>query len=312
MAKAGDSYRKLVGTVAAALDPGSTVKTEQWIEGPDGERDMDVEMRGTLNGQPHFVLIECKDHARPIGIGFVDAFDSKIRDLKADRAIMFSNSGFTRNALRKAKRVKIEMASAMKAKDKRIRIEVHREVVAKRLTLTLDTITLHPFDGHPHEVEEKWNIPDLTFDNLPVIRWVSDIMRREAVKHEEAKILKYLCTFRYEPRWAYRGRPIKVGGLVVNFTCRKDWVSQPVEPNVSLGYYDHLKKSVVVPTKQWYALGLIDNKAWKETDQQWEDGEMEPNTFRLFITILRSNLPDATGIFPKVDELIAEQRIDTE
>ena len=35
MAKAGDSYRELVGTVAAALDSESTVKTEQWIEGPD-------------------------------------------------------------------------------------------------------------------------------------------------------------------------------------------------------------------------------------------------------------------------------------
>ena len=46
MAKAGDSYRDLVGTVASALDPSSIVRTEQWIEGPDGERDMDVEVRG--------------------------------------------------------------------------------------------------------------------------------------------------------------------------------------------------------------------------------------------------------------------------
>ena len=81
---------------------------------------------------------------------------------------------------------------------------------------------------------------------------------------------------------------------------------------MSLGYYDHLRKSVVVPDKQWYALGLIDNEAWKETDQQWEDGEMEPNSFRLFITMVRSNLPNAPGVFPKVDELIAAQRIDTE
>jgi hypothetical protein len=54
---------------------------------------MDVEVRGTLNGVPHFILVECKDHTRPIGIGFVDAFESEIRDLKPDRAIIFSNSG---------------------------------------------------------------------------------------------------------------------------------------------------------------------------------------------------------------------------
>jgi hypothetical protein len=93
--------------------------TEQWIKGPDGERDMDVEVRGTLNDAPHFVLVECKDHDRPIGIGFVDGFESKIRDLKPDRAIMFSNSGFTRDALKKGSRVGIEMASAMKSSSSR-------------------------------------------------------------------------------------------------------------------------------------------------------------------------------------------------
>src|SRR6058998_458740 len=153
MAKAGDEYRELVGTLMAALDPGSAVKTEQWITGPDGERDMDVEVRGTLNGAPHFILVECKDHARPIGIGFVDAFESKIRDLNPDRAIMFSNSGFTRDALKKANRVSIEMASAMKAKDDTVKIQVHRVVVARRLTLTFGAAVLFPFDGHAPEIE---------------------------------------------------------------------------------------------------------------------------------------------------------------
>jgi hypothetical protein len=173
MAKAGDEYREMVGTVMAALDVGSAVKTEQWITGPDGERDMDVEVRGTLNGAPHFILVECKDHARPIGIGFVDAFESKIRDLKSDRAIMFSNSGFTQDALKKANRVGIEMASAIKAGDDTVKIEVHREVVARRLTLTFGSVFLYPFDGHSHEIEEEWKVEDMLFDGLPVIHWIT-------------------------------------------------------------------------------------------------------------------------------------------
>jgi hypothetical protein len=31
MAKAGGEHRELIGTIMAALDPGSAVKTEQWI-----------------------------------------------------------------------------------------------------------------------------------------------------------------------------------------------------------------------------------------------------------------------------------------
>src|SRR5216684_2445429 len=176
MAKAGDEYRELVGELMASLDPGSAVKTEQWITGPDGERDMDVEVRGKLNGVPHFILVECKDHVRPIGIGFVDAFESKIRDLTPNRAIMFSNSGFTQDALKKAKRVGIEMASAMKAKDNTVKIKVHREVVARRLTLSFGTAFL-PFDGNPHGVEEKWKVEDLLFDGIPVVHWISEKMK---------------------------------------------------------------------------------------------------------------------------------------
>jgi hypothetical protein len=255
---------------------------------------MDVEVRGLLNGVPHFILVECKDHARPIGIGFVDAFESKIRDLKPDRAIMFSNSGFTRDALKKANRVGIEMASAMKAKDCTVKIEVHRELVARRLTLTFGTVFLFPFDG------------------LPVIHWVSEKMKLVASEHDAANRIWFLCTFRHEPRWSYHGQSLRVGGLKFSFTFKKDWVAQTVKTNVSLGHYDHLKKSVVIPDKQWYTSGVIDREAWEETDRQWEDGEMEPNTFRLNITITRSNLPNAPGTFPNVDDLIVEHRLDVE
>lgn len=295
-----------------ALDHGSAVKTEQWITGPDGERDMDVEVRGTLNGTPHFVLVECKDHARAIGIGFVDGFESKIRDLKPNRAIMFSNSGFTRDAFKKASRVGIEMASAMKAKDDVVKIEILRKVVARRLTLTFSTIFIYPFNGHPHEIEKKWKVEDLLFDGLPVIHWVSEKMKLIASEHDAAKELCFLCTFRNEPRWSYHEQPLLVGGLKFHFTCKKDWMIQTVKTDVSLGYYDHLKKRVVVPDKERYALGLFDRDAWEETDQQWEDMEIEPNTFGLNITITRSNLPNASGVFPKVDDLITEHRVDVE
>ncbi len=312
MAKAGDAYRELVGTVMAALDPGSAVNTEQWITGPDGERDMDVEVRGTLNGAPHFVLVECKDHARPIGIGFVDGFESKIRDLKPDRAVMFSNSGFTRDALKKGNRVGIEMASAMKAEDDAVKIKVHREVVARRLTLSFGTMFLYPFDGHHHEIEENWKVEDLLFDGIPVIHWVSEKMKLVAMEHDGANEIGFLCTFRNEPHWSYHGQPLMVGGMRFHFTCKKDWVTQTVMTDVSLGYYDHLKKRVITPDKQRYALRLIDRDAWEKTDRLWEDGEMEPNTFRLNITITRSNLINAPGALPKVDDLIAEHQVDVE
>src|SRR5215510_1062106 len=44
--KAGDEYQDIVAAVQCALDPGAAVRAGQWIEGPDGRRDLDVEVRG--------------------------------------------------------------------------------------------------------------------------------------------------------------------------------------------------------------------------------------------------------------------------
>jgi hypothetical protein len=39
---------------------------------------------------------------------------------------------------------------------------------------------------------------------------------------------------------------------------------------------------------------------------------MEPNTFRIDLTITQSSLPNAPGVFPKVDDLIVEHRVEVE
>ncbi len=65
--KLGDAYQDLVGEIQRALDPGASVDVGIWVEGPDGRRDCDVRVRGTVNGATRFILIECKDWAAPVG-----------------------------------------------------------------------------------------------------------------------------------------------------------------------------------------------------------------------------------------------------
>ena len=55
MTKAGDEYQAVVGAVAKALDPGAVVRVGVWVVGPDGRRDLDVEVLGSIEGRPHFV-----------------------------------------------------------------------------------------------------------------------------------------------------------------------------------------------------------------------------------------------------------------
>jgi hypothetical protein len=123
--------------------------------GSDGKRDLDVVVRGTVEGVPFFVQIECKDWSEPVGIAVVDALDSKRRDLGADKAIIYSNSGFTEPALRKASRVGIDMASALKAGDELIRVTIQKHLVAKRLSIDTMRVVLHPRPGP--ELPDSWS-----------------------------------------------------------------------------------------------------------------------------------------------------------
>jgi len=312
MAKAGEEYQEIVGAVAQALDPGASVKVGQWIEGPDGRRDLDVEVRGTIDGAPCFVLIECKDWADPVGIAVVDALDSKRKDLNADRAVIYSNSGFTAPALRKASRVGIGLASALKAGDKRIRIVIERLVIAKQLSVDSLQATLYPRPGQEPEAEHGWQVDELLCDGLPVTNWISELSRQLIEAHEDARQITFRCVFKPHSGWSLNGRALSVAGLELAFKCSKMWMAQTVRVDVTLGLYDHLRKKVVVPHNQGYVMGWIDREAWKELDGGWGEEELEPNSFELFLTMLNPFRPVGDGKAPAIADLIGEQEVRVE
>jgi len=91
---------EIVGAVQEAMDPGANVTTGDWIKTRYGRRDRDVYVVGTINGTSRTVLIECKDWTDPVGIDVVEQLETKRRhSVKADVAIICSNSGFTRPAI---------------------------------------------------------------------------------------------------------------------------------------------------------------------------------------------------------------------
>ena len=58
------------------------------------------------------IIIECKLHARPIDIGFIDAFHTVIHvDIGANGGIMVSQSGFTSGAVQSARAKGIVLAT---------------------------------------------------------------------------------------------------------------------------------------------------------------------------------------------------------
>lgn len=307
MAKAGDEYQEIVGGVQRALDPGATVKVGTWVIGPDGKRDLDVEVRGTVEGRPRFILIECKDWRRRVGIDVVDALKSKREDLGADQAIIYSNSGFTKPALHKADRIGIDALSALRASDGRIRIQVNGVLYAKRLSVDKWSLaTFFPDNSSP--IGKELVMSDLRLNGLPVQDFLAVLSRRFLMEQEPDGRGVILYSLRPHSGWTYRDKHIDVSAIAVQLWCSRQWLSQVVRQDVSQGYYDHIRKCVLIPDKQVYWLGPVDQDAWKPCDTPDMTKELAAGRLVLHFTYVNAIHPVSGHEARGLEDLVVKRK----
>ena len=75
-------------------------KTEhrESIEGPDGTYEIDITARFRILGAKFLILVECKHHKNRISRDYVQVLHAKLVSLGAQKAMMFSTSGFNEGA----------------------------------------------------------------------------------------------------------------------------------------------------------------------------------------------------------------------
>ena len=171
--KRGKPFERLVKEVLSMFEPAAIVRHGPWVEGPDGRRELDVYIEGTVDGIPRRTLVECKDFnpktTGPVGIGLVDALESKRRDVGVDASFICSNAGFTTEARRKAKRVGIGLIAVLRARDPRIRYQVQEDLYYRKLKVEL----LEMGFSSPSPVDPaKVPLDQVMFKGLPVQNWI--------------------------------------------------------------------------------------------------------------------------------------------
>jgi hypothetical protein len=249
MAKQGKPYERVVAAILQAFDPRPTVSQGKWVVGPDGRRELDVLIVGTVDGKFVKGLVECKDFnprtTGPVGIGFIDALDSKRRDLQADLVLLCSNAGFTADAVRKAKRVGIGVAGVLKKGDPRIRFAVIDDVYARKVQLQRMSFTLGgseniPIRGIPSK-EILWN-------GVPVENWILHrvmllIGANPIVSGSYHGAHKFLQPLTFS--WA--NGSLVATSLDFSFFITGGWFSHRVEIDSTVGIYDWVRRRVRVP-----------------------------------------------------------------
>ncbi|MES2906703.1 MAG: restriction endonuclease [Pseudomonadota bacterium] len=248
MTKLGKQFELVVADIIKEFDPDVLVRQGEWIQGPDGKRELDVYIEGSVNSIKRRVQIECRDYdpqTRPIGISHIDALDSKHRDLQIDVSFLCSNAGFTKDAKTKAHRLGIKLVGALRTDDPRIRYRVFDKLYIRRvnivpqsLNIKIDFLTDLPPQGN-------MRVEEIMFEGRPIYNW---LLNRIAIFLGANPVVKgshSLCfRFKQPAMFVLPSGYWLAKSMRVEFSLDGSWIEQEIEIDAESGLYDWIHQAV--------------------------------------------------------------------
>jgi Restriction endonuclease len=317
MSKRGIPYQDLVAKVEAALDPDAKVTVGEWIEGPDGDRDCDVSVRGTHDGRPYFVFIECKDWKKPVGIATVDSLDSVRRDLGVDLAMIYSNSGFTGPAIKKGDRLGINLLTAVASNDGRSRARAHMLTYGRLLDVTnLNEQVIEP-EGQDLPIPPGVTMENILYEGKPVHNWLVAQVEQELRQDEDRfEDERYVLTLKYGfgsvITFDMAGVPFPVAGVAVSADVEVKWMSKVLSLSADLARFNLKTSRLTIPPSVPFTLGPLDSSDWEPSEPPPRDRlRADPDVPELHVRAeLGRRLDLARGGTAELDPLVSEKAVE--
>lgn len=111
-------FEQLVTKIHAEATPQATVRHNYSIEGKSGRRrQIDVSIESSQGLHTYLTIIECKRYARRVGIRDVEAFITKLQDVRANKGVMVSVTGFDEGAQAQAHQHNVTLFTYRETKD---------------------------------------------------------------------------------------------------------------------------------------------------------------------------------------------------
>ncbi|MGF1752097.1 restriction endonuclease [Vibrio makurazakiensis] len=105
------ALENLVVMIQKQLAPDAIVKHNVMLEGVESEtkRQIDVLVEQSIGQYTMRIVIDCKDYAKPVDVKGVEEFHGLVQDVKAQKGALVCPSGFTKSALKRAKKLQIDL-----------------------------------------------------------------------------------------------------------------------------------------------------------------------------------------------------------
>ncbi len=131
-------FEKLIHEIHTQWAPeGATIKLDDEIIGCQSKvpRQIDISIRVKVSHYDVLIVVECKDQARPIDVGELGSFVSLLEDVKANKGVMISTSGYTPAAIEMARARGIDTRTYVDTEGVDWRTEVAIPVLLVRVKL---------------------------------------------------------------------------------------------------------------------------------------------------------------------------------
>jgi hypothetical protein len=101
----------LVAMIQKQLSPDAIVQHNVMLDGVDSEtkRQIDVLVEQNIGQYTMQIVIDCKDYAKPIDVKGVEEFQGLVQDVRAHKGALVCPSGFTKAALKRARKLQIDL-----------------------------------------------------------------------------------------------------------------------------------------------------------------------------------------------------------
>lgn len=101
----------LVALIQKQLSPNASVLHNVMLDGVDSEtkRQIDVLVEQNVGQYKIRIVIDCKDYSNPVDVKGVEEFHGLVQDVRAHKGALVCPSGFTKSALKRAKKLQIDL-----------------------------------------------------------------------------------------------------------------------------------------------------------------------------------------------------------
>lgn len=101
----------LVVMIQKQLSPDASVQHNVMLDGIDSEtkRQIDVLVEQNIGQYTMRIVIDCKDYSKPVDVKGIEEFHGLVQDVRAHKGALVCPSGFTKAALKRAKKLQIDL-----------------------------------------------------------------------------------------------------------------------------------------------------------------------------------------------------------